>query len=390
MRNADFLPLVALVLGLLTSPLIAGAVTPAERAVLYYFDGLHPDAIDRFQLPTLQRLKQTCTQVEDAVMIYPWHPKSDSYGLMHSTSLPNPITMTGNLFLREGQPMLQHQFPREANTAIATGSKAYDTLSPGFDIVDLVDTSDRELTDTILERLDRYDPVFYRIQLQDVGRAGFQTINAADDVAYQADIWHPESPYRTATEEADRQLGRFIDKMQQLDRWQSTFFVFMADGQSRYGWHLPSDEQSWQTPMIICGPGVRANHTIPYAEIIDIVPTMAAVLDVDSPNPGPGSGRMLTEIFEDGGNAPKPAKRLRQFNEQIRDYLLLQARLQLLAADNPLADNAVMIERNGFGESVPEPFLGIRQIDRWHEAGSIDNLLERNAASLTWLRTQLR
>lgn len=127
-----------------------------------------------------------------------------------------------------------------------------------------------------------------------------------------------------------------------------------------------------------------------HAEIIDIVPTIAAALDVDPPNPGPGSGRVLKEVFADGGSAPEPTKRLRQFNEQIRDYLLLQARLQLLAAENPLADNVVMIERNGFGESVPEPFLGIRQIDRWHEAGSIDNLLERNAASLAWLRTQLQ
>ncbi len=82
--------------------------------------------------------------IKDAVMVFPWHPTTGAYGLMHSTSLPNPITMTGNLFLREGQPMLQNQFPRKITTAIATGSKAYDTLTPGFDLVDLLDTSDSE------------------------------------------------------------------------------------------------------------------------------------------------------------------------------------------------------------------------------------------------------
>lgn len=99
-------------------------------------------------------------------MTFPWHPTTGAYGEMHTTSLPNPITMTGNLFLRPDRQMLQNVFPRNIDTEIATGSKAYDSISLGFDIVDLLDTSDAELTDTILQTLDQYDPKFYRIQLQ--------------------------------------------------------------------------------------------------------------------------------------------------------------------------------------------------------------------------------
>lgn len=361
----------------------------ARRAVLFYFDGLHPDAIERLDLPNLKRLQAQGTTVETAIMTFPWHPTTGAYGEMHTTSLPNPITMTGNLFLQPNQLMLQNQFPRNIDTAIATGSKAYDSISSGFEIANLLDTSDAELTDIIVETLEQHDPKFYRIQLQDVGRAGFKTINAADGTPWQADIWHPESPYAKAAREADKQLGRFIAKMQELGRWENTFFVFMADGQSRHGWHLPMDEESWQTPMIFYGNGVKAAHTIPYAEIIDVVPTIARAIGVEPPNPGAGSGRVLSEIFVNAPEtAPDAPRRMLQLNEQNKEYLLLTAELRLLSVQDPRADNILMRERNARTDDTP-PFLGIEQIDRWHEAGSFDELLERNQAALKYLREQL-
>lgn len=364
----------------------------AERAVLFYFDGLHPDAIERFNLPNLKRLQKEGTTVETAMMTFPWHPTTGAYGEMHTTSLPNPITMTGNLFLRPNQKMLQDMFPRDIDTAIATGSKAYDSISPGFDIINLLDTSDAELTDIILETLERHDPKFYRIQLQDVGRAGYKTINAPDGTPWQADIWHPDSPYEKAAREADKQLGRFIAKMEELGRWDNTFFVFMADGQSRHGWHIPMDEDSWQTPMIFHGSNVRAGYTIPYAEIIDVVPTIANVLGVELPNPGAGSGRLLESIFVNKPQRTNVPTRMMQFNQQIKQYLLLTAELRLLSVKDPRADNVLMLERNANALALvdgPSPFLGIEQIDRWYEAESFDALLKRNQATLKYLREQL-
>ncbi len=391
MRNIlASLAITAVALSISTMPQSVHAVEAADRAVLFYFDGLHPDAIEKLDLPNLKALKAEGTAVEDAIMTYPWHPTTGAYGLMHSTSLPNPITMTGNLFLRPNQPMLQHKFPRKIDTAIATGSKAYDSISPGFDLVHLLDTSDAKLTDMILATLERHDPHYFRIQLQDVGRAGYRTINAPDGSPFQADIWHPESPYAAAAREADKQLGRFIAKMKELGRWESTFFVFMADGQSRFGWHMPMDEQSWRTPMVFRGPGVRKRHTIPYAEIIDVVPTVAATLDVEAPNPGPGSGRVLREIFTNDAATPaNTPRRMLRFNQQIKEYLLLTAELRLLSIKDPRADNVLMLERNALVPNKPAPFLGIEQIDRWREAGSFDLLLERNAAALDYLRKQL-
>ncbi|VEP18046.1 putative Sulfatase [Hyella patelloides LEGE 07179] len=375
---------------------VSATIPRAERAVLFYFDGLHPDAISRFDLPNLKQLQAEGTTVETAIMTFPWHPTTGAYGQMHTTSLPNPITMTGNLFLQPNQPMLQDMFPRDVETAIATGSKAYDSISSGFDIVNLLDTSDAEITDIILETLEQHDPKFYRIQLQDVGRAGYQTINAPDGTPWQADIWHPDSPYEEAVKEADRQLGRFIAKMEELGRWDNTFFVFMADGQSRHGWHIPMDEESWQTPMIFHGPNVKSGQTIPYAEIIDVIPTMANALGIEPPNSGAGSGRVLESIFEDRTETTSDVpRRMLQFNQQIEQYLLLTAELRLLSVKDPRADNVLMLERNAnalaFIDGIDgvSPFLGIEQIDRWSEAESFDQLLERNQAALEYLRQQL-
>ena len=357
----------------------------AERAVLFYFDGLHPDAIERFNLPNLKQLQAEGTTVEQAIMAFPWHPTTGAYGNMHTTSLPNPITMTGNLFLRPDRDMLQDMFPRDVDTAIATGSKAYDSISPGFDIVNLLDTSDAELTDIILQTLAEHDPKFYRIQLQDVGRAGYKTINAPDGTPWQADIWHPDSPYEAAAREADKQLGRFIAKMKELGRWDDTLFVFMADGQSRHGWHLPMDEESWQTPMIFHDSNVKKGHVIPYAEIIDVVPTIAHALGVEAPNTGGGSGRVLNSIFVGEPEMANVPQRMLRLNEQIKEYLLLTAELRLKSVEEPKIDNLLMRSQNALTDNPP-PFLGIDQIDRWYEAGSFDNLLERNQETLEYLR----
>ena len=380
-------------IALLTSPPIsateaepATASNKAERAVLFYFDGLHPEAIERFNLPNLKQLQAEGTTVEQAIMTFPWHPTTGAYGEMHTTSLPNPITITGNLFLRPNQKMLQDMFPRNIDTAIATGSKAYDSISSGFDIVNLLDTSDAELTDIILKTLERHDPKFYRIQLQDVGRAGYETINAPDGTSWQADIWHRSSPYEAAVKEADKQLGRFITKMEELGRWNDTLFVFMADGQSRHGWHLPMDEESWQTPMIFHGANIKKGYTIPYAEIIDVVPTIAYALGVEVPNPGAGSGRVLKSIFIDESETSDVPRRMLRLNQQIKEYLLLTAELRLKSVEDPRIDNLLMRERNALTDDPP-PFLGIDQIYRWYEAGSFDALLERNEVALEYLRT---
>ena len=75
--------------GLTVDTKLATTIPKAERAVLFYFDGLHPDAIAqrlgraesaRFDLPNLKRLQAEGTTVETAIMTFPWHPTTGAYG----------------------------------------------------------------------------------------------------------------------------------------------------------------------------------------------------------------------------------------------------------------------------------------------------------------------
>ena len=176
--------------------------------------------------------------------------------------------------------------------------------------------------------------------------------------------------------------------MEKLGRWNDTLFVFMADGQSRHGWHLPMDEESWQTPMIFHGANVKAGYTIPYAEIIDVIPTIAYALGVEVPNPGAGSGRVLKSIFINEPETSDVPRRMLRLNQQIKEYLLLTSRLRLQSVEDPRIDNLLMRSQNALTDNPP-PFLGIDQIDRWYEAESFDGLLERNKATLKYLRQQM-
>ncbi|MEB3282546.1 MAG: hypothetical protein VKK42_26875 [Lyngbya sp.] len=125
------------------------------------------------------------------------------------------------------------------------------------------------------------------------------------------------------------------------------------------------------------------------------MPTIAYALGVEAPNPGAGSGRVLEEIFTNGPQtSPNRPRQMLQFNQQIKEYLQLTAQLRLLSLSDPRADNVLMVEQNAVASNILasenfEPFLGIEQIDRWHEAGSIEDLLERNEAALAYLRQQL-
>ena len=51
-----------------TEAKLATTISQTDRAVLFYFDGLHPEAIERFDLPNLKRLQAEGTTVEKAVM----------------------------------------------------------------------------------------------------------------------------------------------------------------------------------------------------------------------------------------------------------------------------------------------------------------------------------
>ena len=82
--------------------------------------------------------------------------------------------------------------------------------------------------------LKKADVRFARLHLQGPGTAGSRCAKVTDDVPWRRDIWGQGSPYVAALRNADRLLGEFVAALQEMDKWDDTLLVVMADhGQAR-------------------------------------------------------------------------------------------------------------------------------------------------------------
>jgi len=102
-----------------------------------------------------------------------------------------------------------------------------------------------------------------------------------------------DSPeYRQAVVDADALLG---ESLRLLDLERDTIIVTADHGHTDSGGHGGEEEVVMQVPLIIAGAGVHSDALLGTTRLIDIAPTIAALLGV--PAPGHGFGRTLTEAI---------------------------------------------------------------------------------------------
>ncbi len=118
--------------------------------------------------------------------------------------------------------------------------------------------------------------------------------------------------------------------------------ILLSEGQASTGWHPIQNEESSRTPLAFIGPGIAAGRTIPYAESIDIVPTVLDLLGTPPINADGDAGRVLHEIEPGERPAPAVLRRIVELNRQHVDHIRLTARMQLLASRHPLIDTSLM------------------------------------------------
>ena len=99
--------------------------------------------------------------------------------------------------------------------------------------------------------------------------------------------------YREATEIADRALARALAR---IDLTQDAVVVTADHGHTGRGGHGGIEPEVLTVPLILAGAGVKPGATALDAHLIDIAPTVAALLGI--PAPGQGLGRTLTELLE--------------------------------------------------------------------------------------------
>ena len=102
-----------------------------------------------------------------------------------------------------------------------------------------------------------------------------------------------DSPeYRAATEAADRALARALGH---VDLAQDAIVITADHGHTGRGGHGGVEPEVMTVPLVMAGAGVKPGATPDDAHLIDVAPTVAALLGM--PAPGHGLGRTLTEVL---------------------------------------------------------------------------------------------
>lgn len=354
--------------------------SPIERVILLYVDGVHPRAIEKYQLKNILSLKQTGTTIEKGIMVFPVHPTIWPYGEHHTTSFPNIATLAGTAFIRADQQFFHHDLPANYITLHAAGSNAYRSMNDGFHyVLTRSGINDSMLIDFVIDAFEREADIdFARIHLQEPGAAGREGSGKEQgNVAWAQDIFAADSPYQAAMTNADRQIGRLFSYLKQSGKWDSTLIVFMGDGQATAGWHLYMFEDAWLTPIIFSGPGIKRNFKIAYAENIDVIPTLAALWNIKLTNTNGGTGRVLTEVFENSAVPTEPHPRwLEKINTQIKQYIQLKAQADLKSANDPKM-NLLLMELMHEGLSAHQ-FYYFDRILEWQDAETLQKMHQSN------------
>jgi hypothetical protein len=127
--------------------------------------------------------------------------------------------------------------------------------------------------------------------------------------------------YRDAALTADRAIARALAA---VDLGQDAVIVTADHGHTRRGGHGGVEPEVVAVPLIAAGAGIRPGATAIDAHLIDIAPTVSALLGL--PAPGHGLGRTLTELLA----LDEAARTRRVASDQLR---LAQTRTVVYAAE---------------------------------------------------------
>ncbi|MDJ0591685.1 MAG: sulfatase-like hydrolase/transferase [Pleurocapsa sp. MO_226.B13] len=368
-------------------PAKAFAQTP-ERVLMLFIDGLHPRAINHFDLKNIKRVMENGTYAEKGVMMYPAHPTLGDYGDWHTTSFPNIAGQAGTVFFEKQPRFLQHVMGQQGKTLHAAGSRSYRTMNEGFDytFTSSGGTTDQQVVDFYINAIEQQgDIVYARLMLQETGNAGrIESAKNTSDDPWANDVFHEQSPYGQTVKQADEQIGRLLDYLEDRGKLDTTLITIGGDGQAIGGWHQTLDENAALTPVIFKGPGIPQGRTIPYAENIDVAPTIASLMGVNPPNQDGGTGLIL---FGSNAHTNAHPRYLETINQQIRDYRKLHAQAVLRAFEDPKMNVLLMELKHGLLSE--HQFYTPERVMEWHKSEDLSSMIESNAWVLETLRLAL-
>ena len=115
--------------------------------------------------------------------------------------------------------------------------------------------------------------------------------------------------YAAAARDADRAVAKILER---IDLGRDAIIVTADHGHTDRGGHGGISRQAIEVPLVMAGSGIRHGVAIDHARLIDLAPTVAALLGI--PAPGHGLGRTLVEALAldpDANAARRAADRAR-------------------------------------------------------------------------------
>jgi hypothetical protein len=312
-------------------------------------------------------------------------PHTGAYAELQSCSIPNPILLSGTVFITRETGYLQQSFTGPKSTAFVSNSTAYITLNTGYTYSFQKDGSDYEAVQMALKFMKIGKPAFMHIHLQDPGGAGTESMIVENDTnknaEWKGNIWAANSPYRTITERADSLLGVFLIGLEKQGILDRTMILVIGDhGQNDGGWHPLEFLDSSITTVVLWGAGIKKGARLPYAEHIDIVPTISALIGVEPPKTS--RGRVIAEALQEFSRDVPPRKTLiKDMDELFIQYRKTINEAAYLIENNTGNQGALFSRLN----EIKTNFYDITRFVEWPRFSSIEDLLENDYKSMKQL-----
>ncbi len=296
-----------------TSPVVVDPETPrlSRRVVVFILDGLRLDASK--QMKSLDKLRKAGVDA-GAVSHYPTWSRPNYVSILTGV----PPQASGVRTNRHYTPVVLDSLMDRARaaglrTAVAADNSALPALflrpaDPAqVDQIDIDAMLDPDADDARqaqaqdLELVSPFDDGRYtpwpggvvdagRVQLAAGHELQVFLIGAVDDAGHNDGADSPE--YAAATQMVDRMVARLLAR---IDLTLDTVVVVADHGHTDPGGHGGTEPEVMNVPLILAGAGVKPGAQPRAARLIDVAPTVAALLGI--PAPGHGLGRTMTELL---------------------------------------------------------------------------------------------
>ena len=365
----------------------AEAQTPPrpQHAILLVIDGFSYLAPERVDMPNLKALMDRGAYFRESLSVVPQHPHSGEWADNYDSSIPNPILVSGTIFLKPKQQFVQSAFFPLGFTAHIANELTYKAINGDFHFTFQAGgnefhaahggkrVDDDENMFWTLNVLRRWKPVYMRVHLQDTGAMGGRS---------RPNIWADKSPYRQALAKADAHLGTLVAELKKLGMYDNTLIFVTGDhGQTVEGGHPPFAQDAWPMPVVVAGPGVKAGGRFPYSEQIDIVPTLTYLMGVKAPDNA--MGRIMAEaLVNPPANVPPRHQRLKELNLVLLEHDMKLNKLRTAIKTDPSLKSVLA--------DVEQNFYDVEKILHWHTMGTVDRLIAHNREVLKRIPASIR